>query len=110
MGKPAVSDDQTIVRALKALADAKRFQMLREIALSGELSCGEVGRRFPLSQPTISHHLKILAEAGLLAVREKGQHHFISVNQELIREILVRLNSRLLKSSGMPKARRVRQA
>ena len=80
-------DEATLVKALKALADRKRIRMAREIASAGELSCGEVKAHFHLSQPTISHHLKILAEAGVITVREAGQHRFISVNHDLIHEI-----------------------
>ena len=48
---------------------------------------GLVKAHFHLSQPTISHHLKILADAGVITVREAGQHRFISVNHDLIHEI-----------------------
>jgi ArsR family transcriptional regulator len=80
-------DEAALVKALKALADKKRIRMAREIASAGELSCGEVKAHFHLSQPTISHHLKILADAGVITVREAGQHRFISVNLDLIHEI-----------------------
>ena len=82
-----VMDEAGLVKALKALADKKHIQMTREIASAGELSCGEVKDCFHLSQPTISHHLKILADAGVITVREAGQHRFISVNHDLIHEI-----------------------
>jgi ArsR family transcriptional regulator, arsenate/arsenite/antimonite-responsive transcriptional repressor len=76
-----------LVKVLRALADRKRIRMTRAIAAAGELSCGQVKALFPLSQPTISHHLKILADAGVIAVREAGQHRFISVNLDLLHEI-----------------------
>ena len=76
-----------LVKVLKALADRKRIRMTRAIAAAGELSCGQVKALFHLSQPTISHHLKILADAGVITVREAGQHRFISVNHDLIHEI-----------------------
>ena len=93
--RPERSDDRQTVRTLKALEHPKRFQMFQEIAAAGELSCGQIGERFPLSQPTISHHLKILHEAGLLTVREQGQHHFISVNRTLVGNVLEWLQDRL---------------
>ena len=80
-------DEIGLIRALKALADKKRLQMAREIAGAGELSCGQVKAHFHLAQPTISHHLKILADAGVITVREAGQHRYISVNSDLIHEI-----------------------
>jgi ArsR family transcriptional regulator, arsenate/arsenite/antimonite-responsive transcriptional repressor len=76
-----------LVKVLKALGDRKRIRMARAIAAAGELSCGQVKALFDLSQPTISHHLKILADAGVITVREAGQHRFISVNHDLIHEI-----------------------
>src|SRR4249920_2131876 len=83
----AAMDETILIRALKALADKKRLRMARGIAGAGELSCGQVTAHFHLSQPTISHHLKILADAGVITVREAGQHRFISVNSDLINEI-----------------------
>ena len=88
-------EDDRIVRVLKALGDPKRFHMFQEIAEAGELSCSQIGKRFPLSQPTISHHLKILHDAGVLVVREQGQRHFISVNQGLVEGVLELLPRRL---------------
>ena len=85
----ALVRDAGLVKILKALADRRRIHMTRAIAAAGELSCGQVKALFHLSQPTISHHLRILADAGVLKVREAGQHRFISVNLDLdlIREI-----------------------
>jgi ArsR family transcriptional regulator len=87
--------DDRLVRVLKALADPKRFRMVREIAKAGELNCGQVGEMFPLSQPTISHHLKLLCEAGILTVRQEGQNHFISVDRKLLKEVVGALPLRL---------------
>jgi DNA-binding transcriptional ArsR family regulator len=80
-------DDAALLNALKAMASRMRLRMVREIAAAGELSCGQVVGHFNLSQPTISHHLRILADAGVIAVREEGQHRFISVNRRLIRQV-----------------------
>src|SRR6266700_3907024 len=89
-------DDGEVVRVLKALADPKRFQMVRDIAAAGELSCGQVAERFDLAQPTISHHLKILTDAGIVVARQEAKHHFISVNRELLRKVLDMLPGRFL--------------
>src|SRR3984957_9674928 len=88
-------DAPALARALKALGDTRRLRMAQEIAAAGELSCGQVAERFDLSQPTISHHLRLLADAGVLSVREAGQHRFISVNCRVIRELALLLPARL---------------
>jgi ArsR family transcriptional regulator len=79
--------DREIVRVLRALGDAKRFRMVQEIAAAGELSCGQLVERFALAQPTISHHLKILVDAGLLVVRQESKHHFVSVDHAFVRRV-----------------------
>jgi DNA-binding transcriptional ArsR family regulator len=91
-------DDRGLIRALKALADPTRFRMVQEIAAAGELSCGQVAELFDVSQPTVSHHLNVLIEAGVLSVRVEGKHHYTSVNHPLVasltRLLAVRLGPR----------------
>jgi ArsR family transcriptional regulator len=100
-------DDLALVRVLKALADQRRFCMVQEIAAVGELSCGQVAERFDVSQPTISHHLKILTEAKILIVRREGQRGFISVNRELVDQAIALLPRRLSsKRRAVSKRRR----
>ncbi len=84
-------DDRALVCALRALGDAKRFRMVQEIAAAGELSCGQIVERFDLSQPTVSHHLKILVDAGLLVVRQEAKHHFVSVNPAFVKQVAEQL-------------------
>jgi ArsR family transcriptional regulator, arsenate/arsenite/antimonite-responsive transcriptional repressor len=68
------------VPVLKALADPHRLRMLSLIAAqpAGEPLCVcEIEGEFGLSQPTISHHLKVLREAGLVTVTKRGLwHHY----------------------------------
>jgi DNA-binding transcriptional ArsR family regulator len=92
-------DDRALVRALKALADPTRFRMVQEIAAAGELSCGQIAEHFDVSQPTISHHLKILSDADILLRRSEGKHHFTSVNEVLLKQLVTLLPARLSPSA-----------
>ena len=105
-------NDHELIRALKALADPTRFRMVREIAAAGELSCGEVAEHFDVSQPTISHHLKILSDAGILTARTEGKHHFVSVDAALVKRLVELLPARLVHNAGqkLPTARGRRPA
>ena len=69
-------DERKILKIAKALSDRTRLRILREIGAAGEISCGELAKRFPISQPTVSHHLKVLEEAGLVSTRHEGQFHY----------------------------------
>jgi ArsR family transcriptional regulator len=107
MGKTGLErdfSDRELIRALKALADPTRFRMVQEISGAGELSCGDVAKRFDVSQPTISHHLKILLDAGLLVQRTEGKHHYTSVDRALLGGLATVLPKRL--SAPSPKKRR----
>ena len=92
--------DQDLVKALKAIAHPTRFQMVQEVAAAGELSCGQLGDRFRLAQPTVSHHLKLLHDAGVFTVRQEAQQRLISVNREVVRGLLGSLPERLAPAAA----------
>ena len=70
---------QRAVRVAKALGDPTRFEMLRRIAAAVEINCRDLTSLFPVSQATVSHHLKILTDAGLIQARRQGQFHYFSL-------------------------------
>lgn len=73
--------DAQFVKIAKALADPTRHQMLREIRAHGALNCSQIHGLFDLSQPTISHHIRMLVEAGLVRCRKRGQYHVMTANE-----------------------------
>ncbi len=60
----------------KALADPQRRALLEKIARGGEMSCGALVGCCPVSQATVSHHLKELVNAGLVEPRKDGQFRY----------------------------------
>ena len=66
-------DQEQFTRVAKALADPRRFEILEMIAADEEVACKRMVEVFPVSQATISHHLKELATAGLIEARRAGQ-------------------------------------
>lgn len=75
-----------IPKIAKALADETRCKIFELIAKSEEISCKEITEKIGLRQPTISHHLKILQESGLVSVRREGQYHYFKINKETVIE------------------------
>lgn len=70
---------------LKALADPHRLRMLALIAAQppdAPLCACDVEAAFELAQPTISHHLKVLREAGLISVTRRGLWHYYAPRPE----------------------------
>jgi ArsR family transcriptional regulator len=74
------------VRVAKALADPTRFELLLRIAASGEINCRDLVTLFPFSQATVSHHLKILTEAGLITARRAGQFSYFRIRPGALEE------------------------
>ena len=75
LGSSPADDEPTLlaVRRFKALADATRLTMLRELVESAEPVCAcELGEGVELGQPTVSHHLKVLRDAGLVTSERRG--------------------------------------
>src|SRR6186997_2626524 len=67
----------------KAIADDTRQKIMGECCCSW-MSVNEIVEKVGFSQPTISHHLAILREAGLVNIREEGKQTFYTLNQENI--------------------------
>jgi ArsR family transcriptional regulator, arsenate/arsenite/antimonite-responsive transcriptional repressor len=77
-------DDADIVKIAKALADPTRLRMLRELRGVPHLTCTGMCELFPLTQPTISHHVRTLERAGLIRIEKDGAFHRLSLNTELL--------------------------
>ena len=72
---------------LKALAHPARLEILRLLAGRGRCVCGEVVEVMPLAQATVSQHLKILKEAGLIQGRIDGRNSCYCLDPKGIAEL-----------------------
>jgi ArsR family transcriptional regulator len=79
--------DEHLVRRLKALAHPVRFGMLERLACEPEICACDLGDAFAVSQPTVSEHLRVLREAGLVRTRRQGTTICYSVVPETMAEL-----------------------
>ena len=97
IGAPKLKPAQ-LATVLKALADENRLRILSMLNQSGCCSistsanekgmCGcDIESQLDLSQPTISHHMKILREAGLVSAEKVGSWMWYRRNEELLQQI-----------------------
>ena len=86
-----------VVPMLKALADPARLRLLSLVAShEGREACVcDLNDAFDLSQPTISHHLKVLHAAGLLEREKRGVWVYYRVSSEVLADL-----GRLIGSAG----------
>jgi ArsR family transcriptional regulator len=92
-----VTDDAaaTLARMFKALGDPTRVKLLSMIAAaSDEGACAcDLTEPVGLSQPTVSHHLKILVEAGLTTREQRGKWAYYRVAPEVLDSLASALRS-----------------
>jgi DNA-binding transcriptional ArsR family regulator len=70
-----------VVAFAKALADDTR-QRIMTLCCCERLTVGDITAKIGVAQPTVSHHLAILREAGLVTAEHQGRETFYSLNQE----------------------------
>ncbi|MGB9859429.1 MAG: autorepressor SdpR family transcription factor [Moorellaceae bacterium] len=70
----------------RALGDPTRREILRLLA-GRDLTAGEIALHFDLAKPTISHHLAVLREAGLVLDERRGQHIIYSLNTTVFQDL-----------------------
>jgi len=71
----------------KALADPTRRAVLKALR-EGPLSAGEIAERFPLARSTLSQHLGVLREAGLVEVERDGKRRIYRLSASVVEELL----------------------
>lgn len=83
------------LRIAKALADARRFAILERIAERGDAACHQLCSEFPVSQPTMSHHLRLLSDAGIIEMRRDGQYAHYRLRADVMRAYVATLERRM---------------
>lgn len=78
---------ETLAARFKALSDPTRVAILNRLAQAEETCVCDLNAAFDLSQPTISHHLKVLRDAGLADVSRRGTWAFYRVVPEALAEL-----------------------
>ncbi len=73
---------------LRALADPIRREIL-EMLKSGRLSAGEIAERFPVTAASISRHLSVLKDAGLIRDTREGKYIYYDLNASVLEEIML---------------------
>lgn len=80
--------------AFKALGDSNRLQII-EMLSDGEKCACKLLEEFKITQPTLSHHMKILCDCSLVSVRREGKWSYYSLKletTELLKDFFAKLN------------------
>lgn len=99
--------DKQLIEVLSVLSESVRFKILSLISSKGELTAKDILSEFDFTQPTLSHHMSCLKEAGLVNVERRGRFAYYSVNKDTIDLVLSDIES--LKS-GSKKAEKAKDS
>ena len=83
---------------LYALSDPTRLEIVRRLAADGERACGTFG--LSTTKATLSHHFKVLREAGLIQTRVEGVHRYNSLRKQDLEARFPGLLKAVLKASS----------
>jgi ArsR family transcriptional regulator len=97
-------DRSQLEKVSKALADETRLRIFEAIAAAGSISCGEIVSLRGVTPATVSHHLKMLAEAGLITCRREGQFVFSQVVPDTV-EAYTRALTKITRGKKTSRAR-----
>ncbi|WP_367569159.1 ArsR/SmtB family transcription factor [Lacrimispora sp.] len=74
------------VGLFKALSDVNRI-MIVDMLSCGELCACKILEKFNITQPTLSHHMKILCDCGLTKARKEGKWMYYSLNESVVQDL-----------------------
>lgn len=74
-------------RMFKALSDPIRRKILLMLKKK-DMTAGEIAEQFDISKPSISHHLNILKQAGMVLDDRKGQYIYYSINTSVFEDVI----------------------
>jgi ArsR family transcriptional regulator len=90
LAAPSLTDEaaESTARLFKALADPARVKILNLLARTGEPVCAcDFESTLQLSQPTVSHHLRKLTDAGLLDREQRGKWAYFSLQRDAVEKL-----------------------
>ncbi|RYZ84814.1 MAG: ArsR family transcriptional regulator [Proteobacteria bacterium] len=77
-------DSKDVERISKALSDPHRIRIMQEVKIRGVVPCSDICGMIDLAQPSVSHHLKQLTDAGLLVPQKEGRSIRYTIDTDVI--------------------------
>jgi ArsR family transcriptional regulator len=81
-------DPKVVERIAKALSDRNRLLILQKIAKQKCLGCTQAQEIVSLAQPSVSHHVKVLVDAGLVDSHKDGRNLNLYLNNQKLQELI----------------------
>ena len=90
-----MSEEGKVMKMMEAVKDPVRLRILFLLIKKGRTNVGDIAKEFEITRPAISHHLKVLKEAGVVSSVKKGQEVYYWPNAQAVAEALRDLADRI---------------
>jgi ArsR family transcriptional regulator len=80
-------DTKSLVKIAKTLSDPHRLCILQQIAKGSKKGCADLFELVPISQPSMSQHIKALVDSGLVDSHKQGRNIYLAINAGKLREL-----------------------
>ena len=90
---------EKLAKAFRAMSDPKRVKII-DLLSCGELCACVLLKCFEITQPTLSHDMRVLTEAGLVKSRRDGKRTYYSLNWDFFRDMSIKMRDFTQKKSG----------
>lgn len=90
-------EGEAFSEVFRALSEPLRMDIVRQITQVDELPWTTLEQTLPISKSTISYHIKILSQAGLIQVRREGRYYFYRLREDVFEHLLPGFLSRLTR-------------
>jgi len=88
-------DTVGVSEIFKAIGDPIRWQIIEQIADREQYPCAELEEVLPVSKPTISYHVKILTQVGLVEVSKRGRNYYYTLHRQALEQMIDELRALL---------------
>lgn len=87
-------DLKHVEKISKALGDVSRLKIISDIShKGGSMQCSEIMKILELAQPSVSHHIKTLIEAGIIEPEKSGRNYTYMLNKPLLENYIKKLKT-----------------
>ena len=76
--------DRQLIKVYRALGEPSRLRVLRVLKVRGELNCTEVRDELGLTPSTMSHHVALLQDCGLIEIKRQGSFRILCLKEEIL--------------------------
>lgn len=90
-----MSEEGRVMKMMEAVKDPVRLRILFLLIKRGRTNVGDIAKEFEITRPAISHHLKVLKEAGVVSSVKRGQEVYYWPNAHVVAQALRDLADRI---------------